>query len=112
MGHKRFFMRATALVLTLVACAQGYVLVPAAARRAKQTELTARRALARRVRVRRRALRLGGRHADERGESGGRRRIRRRRLRGARGRAEECGRSMKLQQRPFYQHADSSSPIR
>ena len=30
MGHKQVYMRATALVLTLVTCAQGYVLVPAA----------------------------------------------------------------------------------
>jgi hypothetical protein len=35
-------MRATALVLTLVTCAQGYVIVPAASRRAKHTELAAR----------------------------------------------------------------------
>jgi Calx-beta domain/Beta-propeller repeat/Domain of unknown function (DUF4214) len=34
MGHKQVFMRATALVLTFVTFAQGYVIVPAAERRA------------------------------------------------------------------------------
>jgi hypothetical protein len=42
MGYKQVFMRATALILTLVTCAQGYVIVPAAEQRAKQTEFPAR----------------------------------------------------------------------
>ncbi len=42
MGYQQVFTRATALILTLVMCAQGYVIVPAAERRAKQTEFPAR----------------------------------------------------------------------
>jgi len=44
MGHKKVYTRAAAVVLTLVTCAQGYVIVPAASRRAKRTELPARHA--------------------------------------------------------------------
>ena len=41
MGHRQVFIKITALVLTFVTCAQGYVIAPAAEQRAKRTELPA-----------------------------------------------------------------------